>query len=179
MCLKKIIDRLLKKSPHDKQTGDGDLYLTHPEEAANPDQTIENVSVPDIITKWLTDWKVPAGYWDYWRSMISVTVADDVSVAYSWEADGKRYIKVNPVWLNPGVIAHEQAHNSYALLTPKQKADFEKDYTPLISTDSLIKYLYSINNYGLTSVIEGHAEVYRYLTERMPGQLKKYYPKLL
>lgn len=195
MCLKNIINALFNKSSTKEQTGDNGntvnptttttsdttpatLSLTHPEEAENTSQTVENVSIPDTLTKWLTDWIVPVEQWDYWRNRISVTVADDVEVAYSWESEGKRFIKVNPKWLNPGVIAHEQAHNSYSLLTPQQKNSFENEYTPLISTDPLIKYLYSINTYGLINVVEGHAEVYRYLGARMPGQLKKYYPKL-
>jgi hypothetical protein len=85
---------------------------------------------------------------------------------------------IKPKWLNPGVIAHEQAHNSYALLTPAQKASFSTVYTPLKNTDPLIKLLYSKNAYGLTNDIEGHAEVYRYLGRQMPQQLVPYYPQL-
>jgi len=38
--------------------------------------------------------------------------------------------------------------------------------------------LYAKNPYGLTNDIEGHAEVYRYIGEKMPEQLKRYYPML-
>ena len=90
-----------------------------------------------------------------------------------------RYLDVEPQWLNPGVIAHEQAHNAYALLTDQQKEDFAALYTPFITTDPLIKYLYSRNSYGLTSVIEGHAEIYRYLWDQIPEELKQFYPRLI
>jgi len=48
----------------------------------------------------------------------------------------------------------------------------------LTTQDPLIVYFFSINSYGLTSDIEGNAEVYRYLGDRMPGVLNKYYPRL-
>jgi hypothetical protein len=48
----------------------------------------------------------------------------------------------------------------------------------LKSTDPLIKQLYSINTYGLGSDVEGHAEVYRYIGQQMPAQLKPFYPML-
>jgi hypothetical protein len=59
-----------------------------------------------------------------------------------------------------------------------RKADFKKAYTPLINSDPLIVFLYSRNTYGLSSVVEGHAEVYRYIGDKMPEKLKPYYPKL-
>ena len=40
------------------------------------------------------------------------------------------------------------------------------------------KLLFSRNTYGLTNDIEGHAEVYRYIGQQMPEQLKQYYPRL-
>lgn len=70
---------------------------------------------------------------------------------------------MEPEWLNPGVIAHKQAHNAYASLSNKQKTDFAAIYTPLIDTDTIIVLLYPQNKYGLTNVIEGNAEIYRYL----------------
>jgi hypothetical protein len=63
-------------------------------------------------------------------------------------------------------------------LTGEQKREFSAVYAPLKRKDPLIVYLYSINSYGLTSDIEGHAEVYRYICEKMPEALKIYYPKL-
>ena len=96
----------------------------------------------------------------------------------TWSADGKRHLAIKPGWLNPGVVAHEQAHNSYAFLNPTQKSAFSSLHTSLKSTDPLIKQLYSINTYGLSSDVEGHAEVYRYIGQQMPAQLKPFYPML-
>jgi hypothetical protein len=164
--------------------------LPHPEEAMNPSATLANTDVMAIITKWLSDWGVPAQYWDYWKttidmqvyeiyppSLISMGINQDTPSA-TWEAGGKRHLAIKPKWLNPGVIAHEQAHNSYALLTLSLKAAFSAVYTPLKNTDPLIKLLYSKNTYGLTNDIEGHAEVYRYISKQMPAQLIIYYPRL-
>jgi hypothetical protein len=154
--------------------------LTHPEESENYEQTINNANVPLTLTKWLVDWKVPVEYWDFWRGQIVIEVTTGIDApACTWDSDdGKRHMKVKPEWLNPGVIAHEQAHNSYSLLTDAQKARFSKVYTPLKSK-GLIAFLYSKNGYGLTSDVEGHAEIYRYLGEQMPATLKPFYPRLI
>jgi hypothetical protein len=160
------------------------LGLPHPEEPVNYDITIDNFDLSEVFNKWMNDWFVPQEYRDIWLTkMGNITVTLEiinyqVVPAWTWEENGERYMKVRPEWLNPGVIAHEQAHNSYALLTEEQKTAFSAAYTPLKDTDPMIKYLYSINSYGLQNDIEGHAEVYRYIGEQMPGELKQFYPKL-
>jgi hypothetical protein len=171
------------------ETSDQVLVLTHPEEAKDDNATVENTDIYEVMTEWLRQWSVPSEYWTHWREAIVVQLYDvwpsemlatgikADTPACTWESGGKRHLASLAKWFNPGVIAHEQAHNSYALLTAKQKAEFSAAYTSLKDTDPLIKYLYSINSYGLTSDIEGHAEVYRYIGDKMPEQLKKYYPK--
>ena len=84
---------------------------------------------------------------------------------------------VRPEWANPGVIAHEMAHISYSFLTITDVAQFALTYLPLLA-DALVKLLESQNQYMKTSTVELHAEVYRYLGERMPQSLKTFYPKL-
>ena len=166
------------------------MALPHPEEPMNPSATLANTNVMATITKWLSDWGVPAQYWDYWKTAINMQVYgiytasimamglnQDIHSA-TWDAGGKRHMVIKPKWLNPGVIAHEQAHNSYALLTPAQKVAFSTAYAPLKNTDPLIKLLYSKNTYGLTNDIEGHAEIYRYIGKQMPAQLITFYPRL-
>ncbi len=165
------------------------LVLPHPMEPENPMQTMDNVDVAVTLTKWLTDWQVPVEFWNFWRTKIiikvdptfAVQIAPNVWIAKpagSWDENGVRHLAIRPSWLNAGVIAHEQCHNSYSLLTNEQKAEFTATYTPLIKTDRYIKLLYSLNTYGLTSVIEGHADVYRYIGQSMPATLKRFYPKL-
>ena len=86
-----------------------------------------------MMTKWLRDWDVPPQNWDYWRTAIDMQVYEvypaslgmrQDTPAGTWEAGGKRHLAIKPQRLNPGVIAHEQAHNSYALLNDSQKAAF-------------------------------------------------------
>ncbi len=166
------------------------IAVPHPEEPMNPAATLANTDVSSVMTKWLQDWAVPAQHWDYWRTAIDLQVHDiyppsltDLGIrqdtpAGTWEAGGKRHLAVKPPWLNPGVIAHEQAHNSYALLNAAQKTAFATLYSALKNTDPLITLLYSKNKYGLSSDIEGHAEVYRYIGQQMPEQLRPYYPLL-
>jgi len=164
--------------------------LLHPEEPMNPSATLANINVEAVINKWLTDWGVPQTWWSNWRGLIVVQVYDvyPASVlamgvkqdtpAATWSAGGRRYLAIKPGWLNPGVIAHEQAHNSYAYLNANQKSAFSSQHTALKNSDPLIKHLYSINTYGLSNDVEGHAEVYRYIGQQMPAQLKPFYPML-
>jgi hypothetical protein len=184
-----VFDRLFKNKGNQPITPPG-LILPHPEEPIDPSATLANISVDSIMAKWLRDWGVPTQYWDHWKKAIDLKVYDiypanltamglkQDTPAGTWEAGGKRYMAVKPQWLNRGEIAHEQAHNSYALVTPVQKTAFAEIYGPLKNTYPLIRLLYSKNTYGLTNDIEGHAEVYRYIGQYMPEQLMQYYPML-
>jgi hypothetical protein len=174
-------------APTDSPVASRPLAIPHPEEAMNPAATLANTDVTMIMTKWLQDWGVPLQHWEYWKTAIDMQVYDvypdslgmrqDIP-AGTWEAGGKRHLAIKPRWLNPGVIAHEQAHNSYALLSADQKTGFASVYAAFKNADPLIRLLYSRNTYGLTNDIEGHAEVYRYIGQHMPAQLKPYYPML-
>jgi hypothetical protein len=168
------------------------LSILHPEEPPDDSHTVASTDIDAIMTKWLTDWKVPAEHWDHWRHAIVIKLHDSWPLemltgmklkpdtpAATWEAAGKRHLESLAKWFNPGVIAHEQAHNSYALMSWVKKCNFCIVYMILKNTHPLIKYLYSVNSYGLTNKIEGHAEIYRYLGATMPVALKKYYPKLI
>ena len=168
----------------------GGSDLPHPEEPMNPSATLANTNVDAIMTKWLQNWGVPSRYWDHWKTAIEMEVYDvypasitamgitQETPAGTWDAGGKRHMVIKPKWLNPGVIAHEQAHNSYALLSPSRKAEFASMHNSLKNNDPLIRLLYSRNAYGLSTDVEGHAEVYRYIGQQMPEQLKQYYPML-
>ena len=155
------------------------LTVPFPEELPDYSQTLFTVSIAKTLQEWLVKYSVPIEYYDHWRNVIVIRVTTAIPhPAQTWEEHGIRHLDVKPEWLNPGVVAHEQAHNSYALLTEGQKAAFNFAYAPLKVTDPLIKLLYSINTYGSTSNVEGHAEVYRYLGSKMPKVLKGFYPKL-
>jgi hypothetical protein len=156
------------------------LLLPHPEEPRNDAQTMANSDVQATLTRWMADWGVPSEWDAYWRSQIVISLKDDIPYpAGTYGQDGKRFLNVRPEWLNPGVIAHEQAHNSYALLSETDRIAFGQLHGSLKSTDPLMKLLYSKNTYGLSSDVEGHAEVYRYIGQQMPIELKKYYPRLI
>jgi hypothetical protein len=166
------------------------LSLPHPEEPMNPLATIANTNVAAIINQWLSGWGVPTQYWNSWKTAIDIQVYEvyppsitamginQDTPAATWDADGKRHLAIKPRWLNPGVIAHEQAHNSYAKLDPALKANFAALYTALKDRDQVLKLLFTMNRYGLTNDVEGHAEIYRYIGQQMPIQLKPYYPML-
>jgi hypothetical protein len=114
----------------------------HPEEKADYSQTLENTSFDAMQNKWFEAYSVPLQYRSYWRDKIVAKVTKNI--AYPAGTGTKRCtpFSVKPEWLNPGVIAHEQAHNSYALLTAEQKKEFSRLYNQLKNTDPLIKLLY-------------------------------------
>jgi hypothetical protein len=179
MCLSKLFKKKSNDVTVTSTSADLPLTLPHPEEPINPNATMDNVSIGKALTDWCDQYNVPLEYHPFWFDAIVITLSITISYpAGTWEQDGKRHMIVRPEWLNPGVIAHEQAHNSYALLTDSQKTEFSAKYNPLKDTDPLIKLLYSQNTYGLTNDIEGHAEIYRYLGDKMPLPLKPFYPKL-
>jgi hypothetical protein len=154
------------------------LVIPYPEEAPDHSKTIENTDLDAALDEWAEKYNVPGEHREYWKTKIEIKL--DATLAYpaaTYASGGVRHLVIRPEYVNPGVIAHEQAHNSYALLTEEQKTDFSTAYTPLKTTDPLIVLLYSQNKYGLTNDVEGHAEMYRYLYNQMPDVLKQFYPK--
>jgi hypothetical protein len=164
--------------------------LPHPEEPLNPLATSANIDINSVILKWLIDWDVPQDWWSHWKKSVDVQVYDvyppfilamgikSDTPAVTWSADGKRHLAIKPSWLNPGIIAHEQAHSSYVLLNSDQKSAFSDHFASLKNTDPLMRHLFSFHTSGLEVDVEGHAEVYRYIGQQMPEQLKQYYPTL-
>jgi hypothetical protein len=164
--------------------------LPHPEEPMDPRKTLVNTDAGRELQQWLTTWNVPPVYWDFWKSRIKVTIYDvwppqclalgirADTPDYAVEIEGIRQVNALAKWCNPGVIAHEQAHNSYALLSAAEKDQFAAVYDSVRGSDPYILLFYSINTYGLSGYVEGHAEVYRYIGDKMPQLLKQFYPKL-
>jgi hypothetical protein len=193
MVFEKLFKDFLKslsETPPTPASSPTETYsLPHPEEPMNPSATMANTDSITILTKWLSDWEVPAQNWDYWKTVIDIQVYDiypasviamgisqDIPAA-TWFADGKRHLAIKTQWLNPGVIAHEQAHNSYWLLKEEQKKQFAAAYKTLKENDTIMKFLFS-KQVTTRDDVEAHAEIYRYLGQNMAAQLKTYYPLL-
>lgn len=156
------------------------LTLPHPEEPPDYSKTVDNTDIDTVIDSWLIDYKVPETEYSYWRNMIVIGLDPNLPYpACAFEKDSRRHLIIRPDFLNPGVIAHEQAHNSYALLTESQKTEFGNLLFELENTDPYIVLLWKTKRPGWGDyVIEAHAEIYRYIGEKMPEQMKAYYPKL-
>ena len=183
MCIAKILSLFKKKNPPTPEPEPvlepttEPLTIPHPEEPPDYSRTIENTEANEVVHDWLVGWKVPAEYWDYWFDYnIMISLQYQYPAATSSETN---QMWLRPEWANEGVIAHELAHESYSLLSEDEKANFELEYNEYLVTDSLMILLHSGNSYMNTNIIEAHAEVYRYLGDKMPEALKKYYPKLL
>ena len=144
--------------------------LPYPEE---PKGSSLITDIGPVIEAWLKNYRVPVDYWSYWKG-VKIILTTEVEYADCCSEQ----IRVNPYWANPGVLAHEAAHRSYSFLTEAQKQDFAEAHDQLKKTSDKIILLYSINPYGLKNQVEGHAEVYRYWGDKMPEELKVYYPKL-
>jgi hypothetical protein len=162
-----------------KKTDNKKTYpFTHPEEPADNSVTMSNYNLDDVFSKWKLNYKVPAEYYDYWRNRIEIEITDTIgNPAATWDVPNGRHLAVRPEYLNPGVIAHEQAHNSYALLTDTDKTQFAAKLADLRKSSEMVKYLYKEKKYAIhDSDIEAHAEIYRYID--VPDEIKQYYPKL-
>ena len=151
------------------------IALPHPKELVDYNRNMDNTKIKDVLMEWFMDWGVTDPV--YWRDKVEIKL--DVSTPYpAWTSAETKVIGIRPEYANPGTIAHEAAHISYGLLTDEEKQEFVNIYTPLVNK-GLIKELYKQNAYGLSSIVEGHAEVYRYLAQEMPEDLKQFYPKLM
>ena len=166
MCWKKISEWLkpvpIKPVPK--------LTIPHPEEAQ--DNSGELVDLEHVRDVWMIVWHVKAS-----SPMKTVELVFDPNSPYPAYTIGRKIV-FQPSWANPGVLMHEICHISWSLLTDKQQTQFGILHDQLKGTDPYMKLLYSINTYGLTNHIEGHAEIGRYLGQFMPEILKPFYPCL-
>lgn len=171
-----IISLISRKEP------EPELQIPYPEEKPDYNNTLDNIDVNLLRGKFYDKYQVYKPDWCDTVEIILVPnlhcMVDNILLkvpAFS-ESENKR-ICIDPVWANPGVLAHEMAHVSYALLTDVGKTDFKTDY--LTCDHPLLKLLDDTNDYMNTNIVEAHAEIYRYLGTFMPEELKQYYPKLL
>jgi hypothetical protein len=158
------------------------LELPHPEEPPDLTRTMENTTQRDVegtLYEWVHLWDTVARP-DYYLCFTKINLTPAIPApAQSYDlGNGIRGIDILPQWLNSGVLAHEMAHGSYALLTEKEKASWPVDFARF-QKDPLIKLLIQQHPYALASAVEAHAEVYRYLGRQMPQDLQGYYPRLL
>ena len=149
------------------------LALPYPEEA--PDYT-RTITGEELLRDFFTGYFIPEVYWNFWRR---VTIIVDKTLAYpAGMISETKTLLLSPEYATPGILAHEFSHLSYSELNPNKIASFTAEYNSILQTNELLKFLYSQKPYMKTNIIEAHAEIFRYLGNKMPEQLKKYYPKL-
>jgi hypothetical protein len=163
---------------------------------ADYSQTVATVYLDSVFNDWFNKYFVPADNYNYWRNIIHIEVFDEwaqwvydkfpgqevflnLATALTYNDTDGRHLLVKAPFLNIGVLAHEQAHNSYALLSTDDKNGFARDYVSYYETDEAIKYLYKNKIVTTYDPVEIHAEIYRYLGKYMPEGLRKYFPKLM
>ena len=156
----------------------------YPEEKFNKDIPVD-VDTAFAMTCWMLKYGVPPNYQNFWHDHLIIHVDPDYEYpAGVWTENGIRHMRIQPGYLNPGVIAHEQAHNSYDLMSDAKKVGFKVTLLRLYETRKVLKKLFKYNTYGLNydgslNFVEAHAEIYRYLYEQMPVELKGFYPRLM
>jgi hypothetical protein len=149
------------------------MELPYPEE--EPDYT-HTITGEELLQGFFNRYFIPQVYWNFWRR---VTIVVDKTLPYpAGMVSQTKTLLLKPEYTNPGILAHEFSHLSYYELNPNKKASFTTEYNSALQTDGLLKLLYSKKPYMQTNIIEAHAEIFRYLGNKMPEQLKKYYPKL-
>lgn len=98
-------------------------------------------------------------------------IFDDTITNPAWTITDVIYIQSQ--FANPGVLAHEAAHVVYPLI---DKDGFEVKFNKLLADPKIVL----LSKMGkLLSMIENHAEIYRYWGNQMPETLKHFYPKLI
>lgn len=163
--------------------------LPFPEEPRNNEATIENTDIGLIWDKCFEERAVPAANRNALKALVKVELVYpffvDIGGVYqevpagTWKDVLGRYnMKCEPQWANSGLFAHELCHPVYDCLTPEERLEFESVYGLQVESNELMVYLDSVNSYMNTTVIEAHAEVYRFLGQYMPDSLKKFYPGL-
>jgi hypothetical protein len=152
------------------------------ENQADGDTIDESVTMRE---DWMEDWEVPEEHQPFWWE-IQIRIVENyiypASITYLsnlTESISDNFLfTLNPFWDTKGVCAHEMAHVSKKLMTTEQWKQFESISSALMTTNDLLIALFQRNGYGLTSVVERHAEIYRYLGQYMPEELKQFYPKM-
>jgi hypothetical protein len=148
--------------------------LPYPEEA--PDPTL-NETIETLLAKFFNRYAVPQEFWAFWRTVN--IILDRTFANPAGMISQTKTLILRPEYANPGILAHEFSHLSYYLLSEDQKAGFAQDYVNIIQKDHLLRLLYFQKPHIKSSLVETHAEIFRYLGLQMPAGLKQYYPRLI
>ncbi len=160
--------------------------LPHSEESENPLITIDNMDLTGVFNKWFKDWAVPIDFLQLWSGMrieFDPSNPYGAGCCYWWEIPPR--VVFMPSWYTPGALGHEFGHVDYFnYLTLEQQEQFSEAYQRLMKTDLLLQAMlaqkqYVRDNFGVAFDVEGHAECFRYLGNKMPDELKKFYPHLI
>ena len=161
------------------------LVIPHPEEAKKSGVKVADIDIQSLLSDWFVQWEVInkqyfLGVRIELKENLHVILENRLlKVPAATYANAMR-MELDPEWANPGVIAHEMAHISYALLSDSQKAEFGIEYNKALEIHELLKFVSSQKPYMRTGgIVEAHADCYRYLGNLMPENLMQFYPNLL
>lgn len=179
MCkwLPTALSGMFKKKPVKPVPAVSPTVLPHPEEPEDKTQTDFCGSV--LFTVWSQEYK------HYLHPRFMVLSKPDLEVPAQTYFDEKlncHIIEMKPSWSNPGVLAHEVAHIVYSQLSMTEQQEFTASW-PLTYEDPYMALLMTQRNLPAAlwgdHDVEMHAEIYRYLGDKMPDTLKRFYPGLV
>jgi len=150
------------------------VRLPYLEEKPDYTMTLNSCNVEDLRTRFYYERNVKD--WDFWDT---VEIIPSVEMHYpAWTITEVKKIWIRPEWFNVGVLSHEIAHISHNEMNDIDMANFVIDLEKF-KNNKYIKTLYKQIPYTSTNYIEGHANLYRFICDKLPNELKKYYPHLL
>lgn len=167
--------------------------LPYPEEKQDKTKTLANTKVSDVLDLLFGgEGKIPLEYKDYWLDWLVIRLfskwtpeilsywpnVKESTPAFTYEDNGKDYIYCLVPWYNCGIVKHELGHGAEKLLSAQEWVEFINTYDRLIKTDKMLQYLNKVQPIYNDFYHEVYADIYRFLTEQMPPELRRFYPKL-
>ncbi len=154
-------------------------------------------NIDDVVSTWMQNYYVPEEWRDKWES-VNVDKPNNTfkfgpfkwnveqgsfwskvfgyhqEKAAGWSYRNNPTIKLTENFLNPGVLAHEMAHQQWDYLAATQRKAFETSLNNLKESSDLIRDASSSSG-----IQEWYADIYRLYGPWMPNELKQFYPQLI
>jgi len=174
-----------------------DGELPFPEEKPDYKRNVGNTNLASTIMVFFVKYEVPEKNWDFFNgvreniqdteemlveldgSLFYLTPDGQVVLIPAGTVSQLRLMKIRPEFTLPGIYGHEFCHPLWDMLTDDEEIEFQTKFNELrLIERSLLKKAWDLKPYMRTTIVEAHADTYRYLGKYMPNELKPYYTML-